>query len=167
MPTPFVVRIAAESGKSIGFPICPLGPPRKGKALHRWCWRTTFIRTRQVRLTFTSFGPGNCEKAIDHEFEKLFERASEWLTFNAHGLGDAVLPLLSLLAFCTFGFGLTSFSERLSFEDWGSLNGVGLDKIRLRRPGRTPAASIARAPFVLSTNGARLMRAYYVMPFLA
>ena len=40
----------------------------------------------QVRLTCTSFGPGNCERAIDRQIEKLLERESGWLIFNTHGL---------------------------------------------------------------------------------
>ena len=40
----------------------------------------------QVRLTCTSFGPGNCEQAIDREIEKLLAREAGWLIFNTHGL---------------------------------------------------------------------------------
>ena len=42
----------------------------------------------QVKLTCTSFGPGNCEAAIDGEVEKLLARDSGWLVFNTHGLDD-------------------------------------------------------------------------------
>jgi peptidoglycan/xylan/chitin deacetylase (PgdA/CDA1 family) len=42
----------------------------------------------QVKLTCTSFGPGNCEAAIDREIEKLLAGESGWLIFNTHGLND-------------------------------------------------------------------------------
>jgi hypothetical protein len=42
----------------------------------------------QVKLTCTSFGPGNCEAAIDREIEKLLSQDSGWLIFNTHGLED-------------------------------------------------------------------------------
>ena len=42
----------------------------------------------QVRLTCTSFGPGNCEHAIDREIEKLLARERGWLIFNTHGLDE-------------------------------------------------------------------------------
>lgn len=42
----------------------------------------------QTKLTCTSFGPGNCEKAIDRELEKLLSQDSGWLIFNTHGLND-------------------------------------------------------------------------------
>ena len=42
----------------------------------------------QVKLTCTSFGPGNCEAAIDREIESLLARESGWLIFNTHGLDD-------------------------------------------------------------------------------
>ena len=45
-------------------------------------------RPRQTKLTCTSFGPGNCEKAIDGELEKLLLQDSGWLIFNTHGLDD-------------------------------------------------------------------------------
>jgi hypothetical protein len=41
-----------------------------------------------VKLTCTSFGPGNCEAAIDREVEKLLAKESGWLIFNTHGLDD-------------------------------------------------------------------------------
>ncbi len=40
----------------------------------------------QARLTCASFGPGNCEAAIDKEIENLLARDSGWLIFNTHGL---------------------------------------------------------------------------------
>jgi peptidoglycan/xylan/chitin deacetylase (PgdA/CDA1 family) len=42
----------------------------------------------QVKLTCTSFGPGNCEAAIDKEVERLLAKESGWLIFNTHGLDD-------------------------------------------------------------------------------
>ncbi len=42
----------------------------------------------QVKLTCTSFGPGNCEHAIDREIKKLLAQESGWLVFNTHGLDD-------------------------------------------------------------------------------
>ena len=42
----------------------------------------------QVKLTCTSFGPGNCEHAIDREIEKVLAQESGWLIFNTHGLDD-------------------------------------------------------------------------------
>lgn len=42
----------------------------------------------QTKLTCTSFGPGNCEAAIDREIEKLLDKESGWLIFNTHGLDD-------------------------------------------------------------------------------
>jgi peptidoglycan/xylan/chitin deacetylase (PgdA/CDA1 family) len=42
----------------------------------------------QTKLTCTSFGPGNCEAAIDREAERLLARESGWLIFNTHGLDD-------------------------------------------------------------------------------
>ena len=42
----------------------------------------------QVKLTCTSFGPGNCEAAINREIENLLARDSGWLIFNTHGLDD-------------------------------------------------------------------------------
>lgn len=42
----------------------------------------------QSRLTCTSFGPGNCEAAIDREIERLLAQESGWLIFNTHGLDD-------------------------------------------------------------------------------
>jgi len=40
----------------------------------------------QVKLTTISFGPGNCEAAIDREISKLLAKESGWLIFNTHGL---------------------------------------------------------------------------------
>ncbi len=45
-------------------------------------------RRGQVKLTCTSFGPGNCEQAVDREIEKLLTQESGWLIFNTHGLDD-------------------------------------------------------------------------------
>jgi peptidoglycan/xylan/chitin deacetylase (PgdA/CDA1 family) len=42
----------------------------------------------QTKLTCTSFGPGNCEAAIDREIERLLAKDSGWLIFNTHGLDD-------------------------------------------------------------------------------
>lgn len=42
----------------------------------------------QARLTCTSFGPGNCEHAIDREVGKLLASESGWMIFNTHGLDD-------------------------------------------------------------------------------
>ncbi len=42
----------------------------------------------QVKLTCASFGPGNCEAAIDQEIENLLARDSGWLIFNTHGLDE-------------------------------------------------------------------------------
>jgi len=51
-----------------------------GPAINAWPHR------KQVKLTCTSFGPGNCEHAIDREIEKLLARKTGWLIFNTHGL---------------------------------------------------------------------------------
>lgn len=53
-----------------------------GGAINPWPHR------EQVKLTCTSFGPGNCEAAIDREVGKLLARKSGWLVFNTHGLDD-------------------------------------------------------------------------------
>lgn len=45
-------------------------------------------RPGQTKLTCASFGPGNCEAAIDREIERLLARESGWLIFNTHGLDD-------------------------------------------------------------------------------
>ncbi len=42
----------------------------------------------QTKLTCASFGPGNCEAAINREIEKLLARESGWLIFNTHGLDE-------------------------------------------------------------------------------
>ena len=42
----------------------------------------------QAKLTCISFGPGNCEAAIDREIEKLLAKDSGWLIFNTRGLDD-------------------------------------------------------------------------------
>jgi peptidoglycan/xylan/chitin deacetylase (PgdA/CDA1 family) len=51
-----------------------------GAAINPW------PHAKQVRLTCTSFGPGNCEQAIEKEIEKLLARRTGWLIFNTHGL---------------------------------------------------------------------------------
>ena len=43
-----------------------------------------FPHPGQVKLTCTSFGPGNCEQAIDREIARLLSRDSGWLIFNTH-----------------------------------------------------------------------------------
>jgi hypothetical protein len=53
-----------------------------GDAINRW------PRPGQMKLTCTSFGPGNCERAIDQEIEKLLARRTGWLIFNTHGLDE-------------------------------------------------------------------------------
>lgn len=45
-----------------------------------------FPRAGQVKLTCTSFGPGNAEAAVDREVERLLAMESGWLVFNTHGL---------------------------------------------------------------------------------
>lgn len=45
-------------------------------------------RTGQAKLTCGSFGPDNCEKAIDREVQTLLASDSGWLIFNTHGLDD-------------------------------------------------------------------------------
>lgn len=42
----------------------------------------------QVKLTCTSFGPGNCEHHLDNEIEKLLAKDAGWLIYNTHGLDD-------------------------------------------------------------------------------
>ena len=42
----------------------------------------------QAKLTCTSFGPGNCEAAIDREIDRLLVQESGWLIFNTHGLDE-------------------------------------------------------------------------------
>jgi peptidoglycan/xylan/chitin deacetylase (PgdA/CDA1 family) len=42
----------------------------------------------QTKLTCTSFGPNNCEAAIDREIQRLLARDSGWMIFNTHGLDD-------------------------------------------------------------------------------
>jgi peptidoglycan/xylan/chitin deacetylase (PgdA/CDA1 family) len=42
----------------------------------------------QAKLTCTSFGPDNCEMAIDHEVQALLAKDSGWLIFNTHGLDE-------------------------------------------------------------------------------
>lgn len=40
----------------------------------------------QVKLTCTSFGPGNCERDIEAKIAELLQRDSGWLIYNTHGL---------------------------------------------------------------------------------
>lgn len=54
------------------------------------------------KLTCTSFGPGNCEQAIDREIGNLLARETGWLIFNTHGLDD---------------------------EGWGPINATYLDQL--------------------------------------
>ena len=50
----------------------------------------------QVKLTCTSFGPGNCEDAIDRQIDNLLAQESGWLIFNTHGLdGEGWGPIRS------------------------------------------------------------------------
>jgi peptidoglycan/xylan/chitin deacetylase (PgdA/CDA1 family) len=42
----------------------------------------------RAKLTCTSFGPGNCEHAVDREIEKLLAQQTGWLIFNTHGLDE-------------------------------------------------------------------------------
>ncbi len=51
-----------------------------GRAINPWPHKG------QVKLTCTSFGPKNCEQAIDKEIEKLLARDTGWLIFNTHGI---------------------------------------------------------------------------------
>ena len=53
-----------------------------GGAINPWPHRG------QVKVTCTSFGPGNCEAAIDRELAKLLARETGWLVFNTHGLDE-------------------------------------------------------------------------------
>ncbi|UCD53497.1 MAG: polysaccharide deacetylase family protein [Phycisphaerales bacterium] len=53
-----------------------------GDAINRW------PHPGQVKLTCTSFGPGNCEQAIDQEIERLLARQKGWFIFNTHGLDE-------------------------------------------------------------------------------
>jgi peptidoglycan/xylan/chitin deacetylase (PgdA/CDA1 family) len=48
----------------------------------------SLLERGRAKLTCTSFGPGNCEAAIDREVERLLARESGWLIFNTHGLED-------------------------------------------------------------------------------
>jgi peptidoglycan/xylan/chitin deacetylase (PgdA/CDA1 family) len=53
-----------------------------GPAINPW------PHAKQVKLTCTSFGPGNCEHAIDREIDKLLACKTGWLIFNTHGLDE-------------------------------------------------------------------------------
>ena len=67
-----------------------------GDAVNRW------PQKGETRLTCDSFGPGNCEAAVDRQLEKLLALESGWLIFNAHGLDD---------------------------EGWGPMRGVFLERL--------------------------------------
>jgi peptidoglycan/xylan/chitin deacetylase (PgdA/CDA1 family) len=41
-----------------------------------------------AKLTCSSFGPANCEAAVDQEIRNLLARESGWIIFNTHGLDD-------------------------------------------------------------------------------
>ena len=45
-------------------------------------------RKGRLKLTCTSFGPENCEQAIDREIANLLAQETGWLIFNTHGLDD-------------------------------------------------------------------------------
>lgn len=53
-----------------------------GEAVNRW------PKKGETRLTCDSFGPGNCEAALERQLQKLLALESGWLIFNAHGLDD-------------------------------------------------------------------------------
>lgn len=53
-----------------------------GGSINRWS------HEGQVKLTCTSFGPDNCEHAIDREIKNLLARETGWLIFNTHGLDE-------------------------------------------------------------------------------
>lgn len=42
----------------------------------------------QVKLTCTGYGPGNTEKHLDVEIERLLRQPEGWLIYNVHGLDD-------------------------------------------------------------------------------
>lgn len=42
----------------------------------------------QVKLTCTSFGPGNIDKNLRQKIDELLSKPSGWLIYNAHGLDD-------------------------------------------------------------------------------
>lgn len=42
----------------------------------------------QAFLTCTGYGPGNTEKHLDDEIDKLLRQPSGWLIYNTHGLDD-------------------------------------------------------------------------------
>lgn len=42
----------------------------------------------QSFLTCTGFGPGNTEKHLDNEIDKLLRQPSGWLIYNTHGLDE-------------------------------------------------------------------------------
>jgi len=50
----------------------------------------------QVKLTCTSYGPGNCEKDIEEKIAQLLDTDSGWLIYNTHGLdGEGWGPITS------------------------------------------------------------------------
>ncbi len=53
-----------------------------GGGINRWPHKG------QVKLTCTSFGPGNGEHALDGQIKKLLAKNSGWLIFNTHGLDE-------------------------------------------------------------------------------
>jgi len=72
----------------------------KWLATQVWAFRTgggainPLPQKGRPRLTCTSFGPANCEQAIDRQIEKLLARDTGWLIFNTHGLdGEGWGPL--------------------------------------------------------------------------
>ena len=40
----------------------------------------------QIKLTTVGHGPGNCEKYLDNQIERLLEQPAGWLIYNTHGL---------------------------------------------------------------------------------
>jgi peptidoglycan/xylan/chitin deacetylase (PgdA/CDA1 family) len=78
----------------------------------------------QVKLTCTSFGPGNCEQAIDREIQRLLARESGWLIFNTHGLDN---------------------------EGWGPIRSVYLEKL-LERLATIESVAVLPAGGALATH---------------
>jgi len=87
-----------------------------GDAINRWPY------PGQVKLTCTSFGPGNCEHAINREIEKLLARPTGWLIFNTHGLDN---------------------------EGWGPIRAVYLDRL-LDRLTHTDSVAVLPAAGALA-----------------
>jgi peptidoglycan/xylan/chitin deacetylase (PgdA/CDA1 family) len=42
----------------------------------------------QVKLTYSGFGPGNCEAHLAREIERLLAKETGWLVYNTHSLDD-------------------------------------------------------------------------------